>query len=182
MNTSTASRLNKVPPITHQQPATFAPSQLVDLHGSANRDMSMAKQFEQRRAGAGAGYKHNSSSDDDSFRTSCSNERADSVTAFESSEVSRLKKQLESTIERMAQMDLEINQFRLAQRTVEHAIGSPFISTPEVAFRPNAADREILLKPFPALPSHNSFANSSQLPAMQHSLSSVSARTPFTMQ
>lgn len=99
--------------------------------------------------------KQHSSSDDESLTTSASAERNDSVTSPETAEVVRLKRQLELTTERMAQMDMEINQFRLAQHTVEHAIGSPYPSAPELAFRPNAGDREILNKQYTVPPAHH---------------------------
>ena len=44
----------------------------------------------------------------------------------DAAEVFRLKKELEAAKERMAQMDLQITQSRLAQHTMEEAIGSPF--------------------------------------------------------
>lgn len=78
-----------------------------------------------------------SSSSPDPFASTSPQERPDSVISGESSEVKRLKKQLELTTERMAQMDLEINQFRLAQRTVEQAIGSPFPVAQDLGFRPD---------------------------------------------
>lgn len=43
-----------------------------------------------------------------------------------SAEVDLLKQQLEDAQERMAQMDLQLTQSRLAQHTMEEAIGSPF--------------------------------------------------------
>lgn len=53
----------------------------------------------------------------------------------DSVEVLRLKKQLELTTERMEQMDVKINQFKLAHRTVEQAIGSPFPSVQDLSLR-----------------------------------------------
>ena len=52
----------------------------------------------------------------------------------DSAEVFRLKKELELTRERMAQMELEVTQSRLTKHTVEEAIGSPFPSAQHLAF------------------------------------------------
>lgn len=52
----------------------------------------------------------------------------------DSAEVFRLKKELELTKERMAQMEIEVNQSRLAKHTVEEAIGSPFPTAQHLAF------------------------------------------------
>ena len=52
----------------------------------------------------------------------------------DSAEVFRLKKELELTRERMAQMEIEVNQSRLAKHTVEEAIGSPFPAAQHLAF------------------------------------------------
>lgn len=52
----------------------------------------------------------------------------------DSAEVFRLKKELELTRERMAQMEIEVNQSRLAKHTVEDAIGSPFPTAQHLAF------------------------------------------------
>ena len=52
----------------------------------------------------------------------------------DSAEVFRLKKELELTRERMAQMEIEVNQSRLAKHTVEEAIGSPFPTAQHLAF------------------------------------------------
>ena len=52
----------------------------------------------------------------------------------DSAEVFALKKELELTRERMAQMELEVTQTRLAKHTVEEAIGSPFPSAQHLAF------------------------------------------------
>lgn len=49
-------------------------------------------------------------------------------------EVDRLKKELEFATERMAQMDFELTQSRLARHTVEQAIGSPFPAAQEIAY------------------------------------------------
>lgn len=48
-------------------------------------------------------------------------------------EVFRLKKELEAANERMAQMDLQLTQSRLAQHTMEEAIGSPFSAAQHLA-------------------------------------------------
>lgn len=48
-------------------------------------------------------------------------------------EVFRLKKELEVANERMALMDLQLNQSRLAQHTMEEAIGSPFPAAQHLA-------------------------------------------------
>ncbi|SMR47199.1 unnamed protein product [Zymoseptoria tritici ST99CH_3D1] len=48
-------------------------------------------------------------------------------------EVAELKKQLEVAQERMAQMDLQLTQSRLAQHTMEEAIGSPFPTAQHLA-------------------------------------------------
>ncbi|KAK4504673.1 hypothetical protein PRZ48_002634 [Zasmidium cellare] len=51
----------------------------------------------------------------------------------DAAEVLRLKKELEAAKERMAQMDLQITQSRLAQHTMEEAIGSPFPAAQHLA-------------------------------------------------
>lgn len=51
----------------------------------------------------------------------------------EDAEVSRLKIELEMAKERMAQMDLQLTQSRLAQHTMEEAIGSPFPTAQHLA-------------------------------------------------
>lgn len=48
-------------------------------------------------------------------------------------EVFRLKKELELAQERMAQMNLQLTQSRLAQHTMEEAIGSPFPTAQHLA-------------------------------------------------
>jgi hypothetical protein len=48
-------------------------------------------------------------------------------------EVLRLRQELEVAQERMAQMDLQLTQSRLAQHTMEEAIGSPFPSAQHLA-------------------------------------------------
>lgn len=52
----------------------------------------------------------------------------------DAAEVFRLKKELELAKERMAQMDLELTQSRIARHTVEEAIGSPFPAAQHLAF------------------------------------------------
>lgn len=52
----------------------------------------------------------------------------------DSAEFLALKKELELAKERMAQMELEVTQSRLAQHTVEEAIGSPFPTAQHLAF------------------------------------------------
>lgn len=59
--------------------------------------------------------------------TNTSDGRPDAVEVF------RLKKELEAAKERMAQMDLQITQSRLAQHTMEEAIGSPFPAAQHLA-------------------------------------------------
>lgn len=65
-------------------------------------------------------------------------EKTASVTGSEgrpdSAEVLRLQKELEFARERMAQMDLELTQSRIAKHTVEEAIGSPFPAAQQLAF------------------------------------------------
>lgn len=51
----------------------------------------------------------------------------------DAAEVFRLKKELEAAKERMAQMDLQITQSRLAQHTMEEALGSPFPAAQHLA-------------------------------------------------
>jgi hypothetical protein len=57
-------------------------------------------------------------------------------------EVAELKKQLEDAKERMAQMDLQLTQSRLAQHTMEEAIGSPFPAAQHLAV--NIANHNIM--------------------------------------
>ena len=61
----------------------------------------------------------------------------------DSAELFRLKKELELTKERMAQMEIEVNQSRLAKHTVEEAIGSPFPTAQQLAF--NFANPSMML-------------------------------------
>lgn len=51
----------------------------------------------------------------------------------DAAEVFRLKKELELANERMAQMDLQLTQSRLAKHTMEEAIGSPFPAAQHLA-------------------------------------------------
>ncbi|KAF2723180.1 ARM repeat-containing protein [Polychaeton citri CBS 116435] len=52
-------------------------------------------------------------------------------------EVEMLRRELESVRERMAQMDVELNQSRLAHLTVEHATGSPYSCGSSLADKPS---------------------------------------------
>lgn len=58
----------------------------------------------------------------------------------DAAEVFRLKKELELTRERMAQMDLELTQSRITRHTVEQAIGSPFPAAQHLAFNITGPD------------------------------------------
>ena len=62
-------------------------------------------------------------------------------------EVFRLNKELELAKERMAQMELELTQSRIAKHTVEEAIGSPFPAAQHLAFNMNG----------PGMPTQTSF-------------------------
>ena len=76
-----------------------------------------------------------SSSATDPFATTPPTESVDTSDGRpDSAEVFRLKKELELTRERMAQMEIEVNQSRLAKHTVEEAIGSPFPAAQLLAF------------------------------------------------
>jgi hypothetical protein len=52
----------------------------------------------------------------------------------DAAEFLRLQKDLEFTRERMAQMELELTQSRIARHTVEEAIGSPFPAAQQLAY------------------------------------------------
>ena len=67
-----------------------------------------------------------SSSATNPYDTTTPTETATSDGRPDAAEVYRLKKELELAQERMAQMDLQLTQSRLAQHTMEEAIGSPF--------------------------------------------------------
>lgn len=74
-----------------------------------------------------------SSSATDPFANTPPAEKAGSEVMGDPGEMLRLKKQLEFATERMAQMDLELNQSRLARHTVEQVISSPFPSARDLA-------------------------------------------------
>lgn len=63
----------------------------------------------------------------------CSDGRPDSA------EVLRLQKELEIARERMARMDLELTQSRIAKNTMEEAIGSPFPVATQLALNVGGA-------------------------------------------
>lgn len=91
----------------------------------------LARQKQQLDENEGDG----SSSATDPFATTPPTESMDTSDGRpDSAEVFRLKKELELTKERMAQMEIEVNQSRLAQHTVEEAIGSPFPAAQHLAF------------------------------------------------
>ncbi|OQN98689.1 hypothetical protein B0A48_15355 [Cryoendolithus antarcticus] len=60
----------------------------------------------------------------------------DSNSASDANEVERLKKQLEFANQRMAQMDIELNQTRLAHHTVEQVISSPYPAPQNIQYNP----------------------------------------------
>lgn len=74
-----------------------------------------------------------SSSQTDPYATTPPTESATSDGRPDAAEVFRLKKELEVANERMAQMDLQLTQSRLAQHTMEEAIGSPFPAAQHLA-------------------------------------------------
>lgn len=79
----------------------------------------------------------NSSSATDPFANTPPTESLGSSDRPDAAEVLSLKKQLELATERMAQMDLELTQSRMARHTVEQAIGSPFPAAQQLAFNIN---------------------------------------------
>ncbi|KAK6411745.1 hypothetical protein LTR95_018056, partial [Oleoguttula sp. CCFEE 5521] len=60
----------------------------------------------------------------------------DSNSASDANEVARLKKQLELANQRMAQMDIELNQTRLAHHTVGQVISSPYPAPQNLQYNP----------------------------------------------
>lgn len=74
-----------------------------------------------------------SSAATDPYATTPPTDVANSDGRPDAAEVFRLKKELELAKERMAQMDLQLTQSRLAQHTMEEAIGSPFPAAQHLA-------------------------------------------------
>ncbi len=72
----------------------------------------------------------------------------------DAAEFIRLKKELELAQQRMAQMDLELTQSRIAKHTVEEAIGSPFPTAQQLAFNHLTSQGTLL--------SHNNFTAHAQ--------------------
>lgn len=76
----------------------------------------------------------NSSSPTDTFPAATPpTEAGNSDCIPDNDKVSELKKELRDANERMALMDLELNQTRLARHTMEEAIGSPFPAAQHLA-------------------------------------------------
>ncbi|KAF2160984.1 hypothetical protein M409DRAFT_28590 [Zasmidium cellare ATCC 36951] len=92
--------------------------------------------FDKKQRSFEDGLNENRSNDSDVTDPYGGNPPAEDTTSDgrpDAAEVLRLKKELDAAKERMAQMDLQITQSRLAQHTMEEAIGSPFPAAQHLA-------------------------------------------------
>jgi hypothetical protein len=90
-------------------------------------------QMSQREHEENTENKSSSSSATDPFASTPTTDFGSSEARPEELEVARLRRQLELTTERMAQMELQLTQSRRVQHTMEEAIGSPFPAAQHLA-------------------------------------------------
>lgn len=128
-NTDTQKRTMENIDKTEKPEATPVDQLLAKLTAQQGRFDKKQRSFED-------GLNENRSNDSDVTDPYGGNPPAEDTTSDgrpDAAEVLRLKKELDAAKERMAQMDLQITQSRLAQHTMEEAIGSPFPAAQHLA-------------------------------------------------